>query len=154
MTSPDKPAHAHDHAHTIQTAEDRLSAAGTRLTPLRRKVLELLIAADAPAKAYDLLEELKGVGAANPPTIYRTLNFLLQHQLIHKIESLNAYVACCLEAGHKGAAFIICETCERSTEAHAPDLTARLENITQTAGYSFNQAIIEVRGVCEACRTA
>src|ERR1700741_5492999 len=91
---------AHDHsaasrADQVEEAERRCGAAGESLTPLRRRVLELLLDHHGPAKAYDLLPLLGGDkgGMAKPPTIYRALDFLTRMGLAHRIESLNAFVA-------------------------------------------------------------
>ncbi|ACT58640.1 transcriptional repressor [Hirschia baltica] len=127
---------------------------GVRLTPLRKRVLELLLAAKSPAKAYDLLEQLskEDTTPAKPPTIYRALDFLLQQGLAHKIESLNAYVAC----GHRGhghaAAFLICERCESAKEMHAESTFSALKQETQDMSFKFLNAVIEVRGICEKCQ--
>ncbi len=82
----------------LNEAEAVCEARGARLTKIRRKVLSLMLEHREPAKAYDLLQRLDGEGAAKPPTVYRALEFLLEMGLAHKIESLNAYVAC----GHWG----------------------------------------------------
>ncbi len=124
-----------------------------KLTPIRRRVLELLLKADAPSKAYDLLADLNDDSApAKPPTVYRALDFLLELGLAHKIESLNAYVAC----GHTGhghsAAFLICEKCENADELHADTTFSTLNKETENVSFKLNSAVIEVRGVCKNCQ--
>ncbi len=124
------------------------------MTPVRRRVLELLLSSDKPAKAYDLLQDLGASGAAKPPTIYRALDFLLEMGLAHKIESLNAFVAC----GHTGhrhaAAFLICDTCRVAQELHANDTFASLEKEASGVDFTVRNVVIEVRGLCADCLKA
>src|SRR5882724_8224269 len=98
MTAAER-ASAHDHQHCIDDALVRAATicaqSGGRLTPLRRRVLELVWHSHAPVGAYDILDALRRDGRpAAPPTAYRALEFLLGHGLIHRIESLNAFVGC------------------------------------------------------------
>src|SRR5579871_4177365 len=81
-------------AESLKQAEKLIEQRGGRLTPLRRKVLTLLLESHGPAKAYDLLQQLGDDGAAKPPSVYRSLDFLLEMGLAHRIESLNAFIAC------------------------------------------------------------
>ena len=132
-------------------AEKIASNKGQRMTRIRRKVLRLLLESSEPSKAYDLLANLDGEGAPKPPTVYRALDFLLDAGLAHKIESLNAYVAC----GHAGhphsAVFMICNQCGRAVELHAERTTDTLEKDVEHAGFKLSTAIIEVRGDCTSC---
>ena len=134
---------------SLKEAETLCDERGGKLTPLRRKVLTLLLESEGPAKAYDLLEHLGEDGAAKPPSVYRSLDFLLEMGLAHKIESLNAYVACRLEGGH-AAAFLICDCCGEAEE-FAPDFAAQLA-AAQAAGYAVRSVTLEARGLCAACR--
>src|SRR3954463_11395636 len=100
--------------HATQICE----AKGARLTDLRREVLGLILDADAPTGAYDLLDRLRATrdGAA-PPTVYRALDFLLEHGLIHKLERLSAFVGCIAhEEGDHAAQFLICRSCGKVAE--------------------------------------
>ena len=124
------------------------------MTPIRRRVLELLLATDAPAKAYDLLDQLGDEGAAKPPTIYRALDFLLEMGLAHKIESLNAYVACGHRKHRHAAAFLICEDCGTAQELHATATLDTLANETRDVNFKMKSVVVEVRGTCERCQTA
>lgn len=155
---------AHDtHAHAgapcspeetaafLSVAEDIAAAHGQRLTRIRRKVLQLLIESPEPAKAYDLLGKLDGEGAAKPPTVYRALDFLQELGLAHKIESLNAFVACGHASHRHSAIFLICESCGRAEELHAPTITDTLDSETRAAGFKLTHAVIEMRGQCRKC---
>jgi Fur family zinc uptake transcriptional regulator len=135
----------------LAEAEQLVTRRGQKLTPIRRKVLELLARADAPAKAYDLLASLDGHGAAKPPTIYRALDFLQEAGLVHKIESLNAYVACGHTSHLHSAVFLICDLCGGAEELHAVSTSQALSQDTKAAGFALSQAVIEARGQCRRC---
>ncbi|MCL4130116.1 UNVERIFIED_CONTAM: hypothetical protein GTU68_000250 [Idotea baltica] len=121
------------------------------MTRIRRKVLRLLLESPEPSKAYDLLDNLDGEGSAKPPTIYRALEFLQDTGLAHKIESLNAYVACGHTSHSHSAVFLICEVCGGAEELHATATNSALVNETQAAGFEMTRAVIEVRGTCRGC---
>ena len=132
-------------------AETLVSGKGQKLTRIRRKVLQLLIESEEPAKAYDLLANLDGEGAAKPPTIYRALDFLQDMGLVHKIESLNAYVACGHTSHSHSAVFLICDACGGAEELHAVETTSAVMKETEAAGFKINHAVIEARGTCRKC---
>jgi len=135
----------------LAEAEAVCEVKGARLTKIRKKVLQLMLEHKEPAKAYDLLQRLDGEGAAKPPTIYRALDFLLEMGLAHKIESLNAYVAC----GHWGhkhmAVFLICDACHTVSELHADKTHAALDEELSATGFERTSSVIEVHGVCVKC---
>lgn len=134
----------------LGAAEARCSSVQQRLTPPRRRVLEMLLKADAPLKAYDLIAGYGDQGEpAKPPTVYRALEFLERLGFAHRIESLNAYIACRLEGGH-AAAFLICDCCGEAEE-FAPDFAAQLA-AARAAGYAVRSVTLEARGLCAACR--
>lgn len=132
-------------------ADALVTRRGQKMTKIRRKVLRLLLESAEPAKAYDLLANLDGEGAAKPPTVYRALDFLQETGLAHKIESLNAYVACGHASHSHSAVFLICETCGAAEELHAVATVEALNAETEAAGFSVSRAVIEARGTCRAC---
>lgn len=140
----------HDHSSTTDALAiaDRLcQERGLALTPVRRKVLELLLDSEGPVKAYDLLSLLKPGGNAQPPTVYRALDFLAEAGLIHKVEALNAYMACVHGDDEGGAELFICETCGRVMERHLdPGVSEGPE------GFEVRRSVIEHYGHCEDCR--
>ena len=138
----------------LEIAEEIALAKGQRMTRIRRKVLRLLIEAGAPSKAYDLLGRLDGEGSAKPPTIYRALDFLQELGLAHKIESLNAYVACGHASHTHSAMFLICDQCGRAEELHSEATSEALNGETQAAGFQLRRAVIEARGLCRLCQVA
>ena len=139
-----------DHAGQI------CEARSARLTELRREVLGLILDADAPTGAYELLERLRATrhGAA-PPTIYRALEFLLEQGLIHKLESLSSYVGCVSHGDIDHAAqFLICRTCGHVTELDDRDLSHALRDAASRLGFVVGKATIEVEGRCASCAHA
>ena len=137
----------------LRMAESRCEAHGQKLTPARRRVLELLMQAGQPVKAYDLISAFGDGEAAKPPTVYRALEFLEREGLAHRIESLSAYVACSGEAGDHAAAFLLCDCCGRTEEIDAPVHEA-LRGLAARVGYSIQTVAIEAHGLCAACRDA
>ncbi len=125
-----------------------------KLTPVRQGVLDIIRAAQAPLAAYTILEQLQQ-GAKAPQTVYRALDYLIEHGLVHKLESLNAYVACQQEATEcrHAAAFVICRDCQRTHEIKDLSiLQSILDSYGRSAGFSDLHAILEIRGLCDACR--
>lgn len=149
--------HAHDHSHCIaaalRKAEKTCAAEGMRLTPLRRRVLELVWDSHTPVKAYELLERLsKERQRAAPPTVYRALDFLLEAGLIHRIESLNAFVGCGAPAhGHTGQ-FLICTDCGTVAELDDHKLSGMIVKRAEVLGFQVTRETIEVEGICRACQ--
>lgn len=125
---------------------------GVRLTDLRRQVLGLILDADAPTGAYDLLDRLKAtrLGAA-PPTVYRALDFLLEQRLIHKLERLSAFVGCIADDHDHSAQFLICRSCGKVAEIEDHDLAHALQDAAQRLGFKLGKATIEAEGQCAAC---
>lgn len=147
-------------ARALETVEARCAETGDRLTPPRRRVLELLLSAGEPVKAYDLIAGYGQDGAAaKPPTVYRALEFLERKGLAHRIASISAYVACAgvgddaaaeLGGGH-AAAFIICDCCGATREIAAP-LDRAWAKAAEAAGYAIERTTIEGHGRCRDCR--
>ena len=127
-------------------------ARGLRLTPLRLRVLELVAASEKPVKAYDLLDRLRdGPGIAAPPTVYRTLDFLLEHGFIHKLASINAFVGC----HHPGEAhqvpFLICDACASAIEICDERVSKLLTTQAREHGFTPAGQTLEVHGLCADC---
>lgn len=145
---------AHSRAEQIAEAEQRCSTAGESLTPLRKRVLELLLDQRAPAKAYDLLPLLDGEKTAKPPTIYRALDFLVRMGLAHRIESLNAFVACDVGACARSTIFLICDNCGAAEEFDAGHALVDLAEAAKKDGFAIRSTMIEAKGLCSACQQA
>lgn len=140
----------------LDVAEQRCVADGDRMTAPRRRVLELLLAAGEPVKAYDLIARFGPDGqAAKPPTVYRALEFLERKGMAHRIASISAYVACTAgaDAGDRShaAAFLICDCCG-ATEEVVPPTGQTFALAANAAGYAIERTTIEGHGRCPACR--
>ncbi len=160
MAPPDPSAHSvHDHqcciAKALAAAERLCEARGVRFTPLRRRVLELVWTSHESAKAYDLLDALKTYDpAAKPATIYRALDFLLEQGLIHRVESLNAFVGCNEPERRHELLLLICERCHRVEERPASGLMEAAAQEIASAGFVPSRKAFEVHGVCADCAHA
>ncbi len=133
----------------VAQAESVCEQNGARLTKTRRDVLELLWQSHQPRKAYDILADLaKNDASAKPPTVYRALDFLQDLNLVHKIESLNAYIGCGGEHSHQ---YLICQTCGTVTDIHDEKLTDSVRKRAQEKGFRVANTVIEIKGHCERC---
>lgn len=138
-------------ARAMGEADRRLTAEGERMTPARLRVLELLLAAGEPVKAYDLIARFGEDGQpAKPPTVYRALEFLERKGLAHRIASISAYVACTSGSIDHAAAFLICDCCGATQEVSAP-VAGDLDRAARVAGYAIVRTTIEAHGRCPAC---
>ena len=147
----------HDHALCIDdafTAAQRICAErGLRLTPLRRRVLEIVWEQHNPIGAYEILDRLRDErGKAAPPTVYRALDFLLECGLVHRIHSLNAFVGCPdPQATHSGQ-FLICRGCRTVGELDDRDIDTMVSGRAEALGFSVESQTIELLGLCPSCR--
>lgn len=127
-----------------------------RLTPLRARVLEILLESHHAMGAYEILERLREDGhAGQPPTVYRALEFLLAHGFAHRLERLNAFAACCQvdPAGDEAhePLFLICRSCRKVAEAPLGALGERIDHRAGALGFVAQSHIVEVLGLCPAC---
>jgi Fur family transcriptional regulator, zinc uptake regulator len=144
--------HHHDSASFLGEVEDACRSRGLRLTPIRRQVLQLIAQAERPVKAYDLLDQLKQQHAgAAPPTVYRALEFLLDHRFIHKLESINAFVGCHHPSREHQAPFLICDRCLATVELADDVVSAMLQRQARDLGFEPAGQTLEVHGVCAEC---
>ena len=153
--------HTHHHEHNDNCAPGDLEhhmaiatrvceQSGVRFTALRAHVFELVISADGPVKAYDILDRMRpDVGSPKPPTVYRALDFLSRLGLVHRVEALNAYVACDHTHDGQAAQFFICESCDSVQERHADNDMPRAPE-----GFSVTRSVIEHYGQCQKCASA
>lgn len=137
-------------ATLLGRAVDRCAAEGQRWTPVRQRVYELVLKAGAPVKAYDIMDAYRDGPAAKPPTVYRALEFLEQLRLVHRIPSLNAYVACHGEAQAHAAAFLICDCCG-SAEEFEPGPVEAASRTAAAHQFEARAILLEVRGRCGRC---
>ena len=139
----------------MKTAIDLCAERGVRLTALRNNVLELIWQSHQPVGAYELLDILKSKRRnAQPPTIYRALNFLLDLGLIHRIESLNAYVGCDTPQMSHNTQFLICTSCGAAADISDLRLDKAINALAKDAKFSINHRSIEVEGQCPNCQVS
>jgi Fur family zinc uptake transcriptional regulator len=137
----------------LDAADQTCARNGAQLTELRRRVLSLVLEAAGPSTAYQLLDRLKETRkGAVPPTIYRALDFLIEQRLIHKVERLNAFIAC-TEAGHHHhqVQFLICRRCGMVAEIEDRAVSQALEHAAEREGFHLGGAVVELDGTCAAC---
>ena len=153
-----KPFRASGHAHqdclsdALATAEKTCDDRGLRLTKLRRRVLELVWGSHEPVKAYDILDILRTEHASSaPPTVYRALDFLKAEGMVHKIESLNAYVGCGRPDNKHISQFLICHDCGAVAEMDDMEIRQLLSDKAQALGFRIDHEMIEIKGLCAAC---
>lgn len=154
MTFP--PAH-HDHgrcvAHALEAAEAECRRRGARLTDVRRRVLELVWQSHQPVGAYAVLDALGKEGfCAAPPTVYRALDFLLAHGLIHRIERLNAFVGCAHPGAPHAGQFLLCTRCGAAAELIDPAIAEAVAAAAGRLGFTAGRQTVEIEGLCPACR--
>jgi len=147
----------HDHTGCIQSAiaavDKHCQAAGARLTPARKRVLEILLNEHRALGAYDILEILAKQGfPAQPPVAYRALDFLVEHGFAHRIERLNAFVACAHPGKHHAPAFLVCRICDGVAEAQAEPARGKLADAAKDAGFTIERAVVEAVGICPNCQ--
>ena len=149
--------HAHDAAPpeegvrvALGRGEARTTDAGQRWTEPRRRVYELLLRAGGPVKAYDLMDRYADDRTAKPPTVYRALEHLEQVGLVHRIASLNAYVACGADEEAHAPAFLICDCCG-SAQEFEPGQVPAARAAARSAGFTPRAVAVEVRGRCSRC---
>ena len=146
----------HDHELCVKTAlaaaETRCDQEGLRFTPVRRKVLELLLREHRALGAYAILDLLREAGfGSQPPVAYRALDFLTEHGFVHKIERLNAFVACNHPGKSHSPAFMICRLCDAVAETYSTPAKGALGDAARAAGFQIEKTVVEAEGICPSC---
>ncbi len=147
----------HDHSHcqsqALEAAQEQCKKQGLRLTKIRSQVLEIIWASHNPIGAYDVLQKLQEQGhKPAPPTAYRALDFLVSANLVHRIESLNAYIGCPSPDANHQCQFYICTECGHIAEVHNQDVAQSLSEGAKELGFITKQPVIEVHGTCRDCQ--
>ena len=149
----------HDHDKCIQNAlqNTKKICSGKELTEIRQQVLELIWQDHRPVKAYDLIENFKPIrptkGLAKPTTIYRALEFLLEKGLIHRVESLNAFIGCNNPLHVHELVLLICKKCENVQERTAEGVMESIKTELKNANFIPHRKTIEIHGLCEHCQS-
>ena len=138
--------------NSIQQAEQYCQEKGLNFTPVRRKVLEILLQKNTAIGAYEILDLLREAGFKNqPPVAYRALEFLVQNGFAHKIEQLNSFIGCMHPGKDHSPAFMICRNCDSVSEEEALTRNFSVSQIASKAGFTVEKAVIEARGLCNSC---
>lgn len=164
MTSESEKEHAaaplgfseHNHGacvrDTLLAAETRCAEGGLRFTPVRRKVLEILLQEHRALGAYAILDRLRDDGfGSQPPVAYRALDFLVLNGLAHKIERLNAFIACAHPNHAHAPAFMICRLCDAVAETQSSPARGALGDAARATGFKIERTVVEAEGVCPVC---
>ena len=146
----------HDHGDCIRRvldeAERRASEGKVNFTPVRRHTLEILLESHTAMPAYGLLKRLDADGfGSQPPVAYRALDFLMGQGFVHKVERLNAFVACMYPHEAHTPAFLVCRNCRAVTETCAPPSPAALLREARAAGFAIERSVVEAEGLCRRC---
>lgn len=148
----------HDHRRCAQAALQQARRLclqrGRRLTGLRESVLRLVWQSHRPLGAYRIVDQLSELNGkrVRPPTVYRSLEFLLELGLIHRLATLNAYIGCPFPGSEHSDLFLLCRICGGVAECSAPVLNRALDTTAARVGFQPERQIIEVQGLCQACR--
>jgi Fur family transcriptional regulator, zinc uptake regulator len=139
----------------LEKAAKACAERGAQLTKLRRLVLKLILEAEGPTTAYRLLDRLRASHqGAVPPTVYRALDFLMEQRLIHKVERLNAFIACSDTDHPHAVQFLICRQCGTVAEMEDRAAERALERAAQREGFHLANAVVEIEGTCATCSEA
>jgi len=147
----------HDHDMCYETAmraiEKHCLEKNLQFTPLRRKVFEFLLNDHKPLGAYEILDLLRKEGlSSKPPIAYRVLDFLIEQGFVHKIQGLNAFVACSHPGNSHSPTFMICRKCDKVAEVEEKESGINLEKTSPT-DFKIEEAFVEIMGLCKSCNT-
>lgn len=146
----------HDHDACVQkgmaAAQARCAQEGLRFTSVRQKTLEILLQEHRALGAYEVLDRLREDGfGSQPPVAYRALEFLVANGFVHKIERLNAFVACANPGTSHSPAFMICRECESVAETQSMPARGALGDAARDAGFVIERTVVEAEGLCPTC---
>jgi len=148
--------HTHDYSENpeaaLEAAEAYFQRNGIRFTPLRRRVFEIILKAGKPIGAYDILERLRDHGKiAASISVYRVLDFLIEQRFVHRLATINGYMACVSPEELHAAQFLICQCCGAVSEVSSPSIDKAIAEGAQAAKFQISYPLVEIMGVCENC---
>jgi Fur family transcriptional regulator, zinc uptake regulator len=151
-------AHAHSHTPADQTeaAQAVFEAAGEQWTDIRAVVYDVIVEADAPLSAYEIADRMSARLARRlaPNTVYRILDLFQAHNIVSRIESKNAYVACAHPDAKEDCIFLVCERCGTTTHRDDIEIGAKVREVASLSGFAPRHPVIEVHGLCASCQAA
>ena len=149
----------HDHAacidQAIQQAEELCHKKQIRLTELRKQVLSLVWQTHKPIGAYAIMELLQAASSRRqvaPPTVYRTLDFLVEHGFVHKVHTLNAFIGCSNPQRRQCDALLICTVCGYTEEVPNNTIQHVIHLSASKQKFSVEKQILEIAGCCVHCK--
>ena len=150
---------SHNHASCIQDSLEKARAYcdqnKLQLTPVRQRVLEILLERHAAMGAYEILDVLREEGlGSQPPVAYRALDFLVSNGFVHKIERLNAFTACASPGTNHSPAFLVCQSCDGVAETSTHTDLGQMASAAEQAGFRVDQVVVEIMGECRKCQDA
>ncbi len=134
--------------------EEYIQSLNITVTPLRKDILATLWQNQKPLKAYTILNSLKQHRpSAKPPTVYRVLDFLVQEDIVHRIEATQSYVICSHQAQQEQSKHIlmVCNKCKHISEISDNDLQLSINNIAKNNEFKVSSSVIELYGICKLC---
>ena len=157
--TPRRPKATHDHARCIQravaTAEKVCAARQVNLTPLRKRIFEIVWRQHEPIGAYEILAELsRDREKAAPPTVYRALEFLQDAGLVHRLDTLNAFLGCDRPEDEHAGQFLVCSVCRRVAEIEDSVLNRTLRDRAHALGFRLETSAVEIKAICTQCAPA
>ncbi|HEY3911606.1 MAG TPA: Fur family transcriptional regulator [Stellaceae bacterium] len=142
-----------DSAAALRSAEEICRRSGGRLTRLRRDVLVLVLSAECPLTAYEILDLLRPDNAsATPASVYRSLDFLTEHGLVHRIESSKAFIACAMPDHAHPSQLLVCRRCGTAVETEDARVAAAAEKLGRRLGFALDRSTVELTGLCPSCQ--
>lgn len=142
-----------NHQENFKKIEELLSDRGARLTDQRKLVYGIISKSKKPLTAYEILSKMeKHVENVKPPQAYRAIDFWIEQGLVHKIESMNAFVSCHAGHNHEGSQFMVCDDCGDVQEVHLCDLPQPLQSKLDKSGFRLLRWNAELHGICHACQ--
>jgi Fur family transcriptional regulator, zinc uptake regulator len=143
----------HNHAKTEQSAEEICRRAGARLTRLRRNVFALVLSAERPLTAYEILDLLRPMDtSATPAGVYRSLDFLTELGLVHRIESAKSFIACVMPDHAHPSQMLVCRRCGTAIETEDSEIAKAAESLGRRLGFALDRRTVELTGLCSSCR--
>ena len=149
----------HDHTACVNSGLARVVAScqdkGLQFTPVRRRVLEILLEHHRAIGAYEILDILRSEKlGSQPPVVYRALDFLINNGFAHKIERVNAYTACTHIGFDHAPAVLICTSCDAVVETQSEMSKEVLSRAAKGTGFAISRVVIEAEGHCPKCQEA